>query len=417
VDVRQTNELLELAKNLVAETGRLRDALQWEFLAGQVLEIFATDYDLGEVVRVEQVFGGFENLSFAVRTRCVDGERRYFVRKYKHGTSEREIRYEHALVRHIRRKGFDLAARVFETDSGDTVVTREELLDGEQVSRYFAVYEILDGENKYSWVKNRCTDAEFQDAGRMLARFHYAAYEFESGDLVREQPPIMDFLATLPDTFRRLAQRSTGTKFEAFLVAELPGILESIDRGLALAPELEELPRCPVFCDYHPGNHKWVDEHSVGLFDFDWAKLDYRLFDVAVGLVYFCSSWEGPDDGEVRLDKVELLLKAYRDEAARYDAPGPLTDAELAALPRMMAIAAMYVVNWDIVAYYKEASPNDDEYLFFLEHNVAFVKYIESHLQELGAITVSAGGVAATRAGAPSGVLAAGPVSESEESV
>jgi len=417
VDVRRANELYELTKRLAAETTSLRDTLLWEFLAGQVQEIFTTEYDLGEVDRVEQVFGGFENLSFAVHTTCDDGERRYFVRKYKHGTSEREIRYEHKLVRHIRRKGFDLAARVFETRSGDTVVTREELVDGERVDRYFAVYEILEGENKYSWVKNRLTDAEFEDAGRVLARFHYAACDFEPGELVREQPPIMDFLATLPDSFRQLAQGSTGTKFEAVLVAELPGILESIDRGLTLAPELEGLPRCPVFCDYHPGNHKWVDEHSVGLFDFDWAKLDYRLFDVAVGLVYFCSSWEDADDGEIRLDKVELFLKAYQQEATRHTAPGPLTDAELAALPRMMAIAAMYVVNWDIVAYYKEDSPNDDEYLFFLEHNVAFVKYIESHLQELEALTASAGGVAATKADAASDVVAGGSTPESEVSV
>ncbi len=79
-----------------------------------------SEYDLGEVDRVDPILGGFENLSFGVRTRGDDGEHRYFVRKYKHGTVEREIRYEHALVRHIRSKGFDLAAEVFETRHGDT---------------------------------------------------------------------------------------------------------------------------------------------------------------------------------------------------------------------------------------------------------------------------------------------------------
>jgi homoserine kinase type II len=383
MEVRTANELFEVAKNLVAETTRLRDTLAWEFLAGQVSEVFATEYDLGAVDHVEQVFGGFENLSFAVWADDGGAKKRYFVRKYKYGTAEREIRYEHALVRHVRDKGFLLAAEVFGTRSGDTVVTREELLDGQPVARFFAVYEMLSGENKYTWVKNRCTDAEFEDAGRVLALFHYAAHDFEPGDLVREQPPIMDFLATLPGTFRDLSKKPAGAKFGAYFLAELPGILAAIDRGLALAPELEGLPRCPVFCDYHPGNHKWVDERSVGLFDFDWAKLDYRLFDVAVGLVYFCSSWEGPDDGDIRLDKVDVFVRAYQAEAAHHDTPGPLTQAELAALPRMMAIAAMYVVNWDVVAYYKEREPNDDEYLFFLEHNVSFVKFIEGHMDVL----------------------------------
>jgi homoserine kinase type II len=55
----------------------------------------------------------------------------------------------------------------------------------------------------------------------------------------------------------------------------------------------------------------------------------------------------------------------------------------------MLAIAALYVVNWDIVAYYKERRPNDDEFLFFLEHNVAFVDFIEGHRDELAAIAAA----------------------------
>jgi homoserine kinase type II len=390
MDVAQANELYEIAERLAAHAATLRDALAVEFMSSQVAEVVTTDYDLGEVERVDQVFGGFENLSFAVSTKDRGGAHRYFVRKYKNGTVEREIRYEHALVRHIRANGFDLAARVFDARSGDTLVSREELLDAERVTRYFAVYEMLGGEDKYSWVKNRCTDAEYEDAARVLARFHHAAHDFDPGDLVREQPPIMEFLATLPATFRDLASGTTGTRYDAFFTAKLPVILASIDRDLALAPELEGLPRCPVFCDYHPGNIKWVDEKGVGLFDFDWTKLDYRLFDIAVGIVYFCTSWEGPDDGELRLDKAELFLKAYQDEAARLSAPGPLTDGELAVLPRMVSVAAMYVVNWDVVAYYKDRRPNDDEYLFFLEHNVAFVEFIEANQDELARIAAAA---------------------------
>jgi homoserine kinase type II len=386
VDVAKANELYEMAVRVAADAQSLRDALQVEFLSGQLAEVVATDYDLGEVLRVEQIFGGFENLSFAVIVKDGDGERRNFVRKYKYGTVEREIRYEHALVRHIRQKGFELPARVFETRTGDTLVTREELLGAERVQRFFAVYEMLTGEDKYTWTQNRCTDAEYEDGARILARFHQAAHDFEPGDLVREQPPIMEYLATMAGTFNGYAATTTGTRYDEFFLAKLPGILAAIDRGLALAPELEGLPQCPTFCDYHPGNLKWRDGHGVGLFDFDWTKLDYRLFDIAIGIVYFCTSWEDTDDGELRLDKAEIFLKAYQDEASRADAPGPVTDGELAALPRMLAIAALYVVSWDIVAYYIDRDPNDDEYLFFLEHNVAFVDFIEAHLDELAAM-------------------------------
>jgi len=386
VDVAKANELYEMAIRLAADTQILRDALEEEFLGNQVREVVTSEYDLGEVLRVEQIFGGTENLSFGVVTGTADGEHRHFVCKYKYGTVEREIRYEHALVRHIREKGFELPARVFETRRGDTVVEREELLDGQRVARFFAVYEMLGGENTYTWTENRCTDAEYEDAARILARFHEAASDFEPGGLYREQPPIMDYLATMPGTFSGYAASGTGTRYDQYLIDRLPGILAAIERGLTLAPELEGLPRCPTFCDYHPGNLKWRDERGVGLFDFDWAKLDYRVFDVAIGIVYFCTSWEGEDDGELRLGKADIFLRAYQDEVSRTAAPGPLTAAELAVLPRMLAIAALYVVSWDIVAYYIDRDPNDDEYLYFLEHNVAFVDFIESHLDELAAM-------------------------------
>jgi homoserine kinase type II len=396
VDLGKANELYEAAMRLAADAQVLRDALEAEFLNGQAADVIAADYDLGEVVDVDQIFGGFENLSFGVTTRDGDGEHRYFVRKYKHGTVEREIRYEHALVGHIRGKGFELPARVYETRGGGTLAHREELLGSERVQRFFAVYELLGGENKYTWTENRCTDAEFADGARILARFHQAAHDFEPGELYREQPPIMEYLATMPATFTGYADTATGTKYDQFFLARLPDILAAVDRGLALAPELEGLPRCPTFNDYHPGNLKWRDERGVGLFDFDWTKLDYRLFDIAIGIVYFCASWEDEDDGQLRLDKAEIFLKAYQDEASRGDAPGPVTDAELAALPRMLAVAALYVVSWDIVAYYIDRDPNDDEYLFFLEHNVAFVSFIEGHLDELAAMAARAKSPAAS---------------------
>ncbi len=386
MDVSKANELYEVALRLANDAAELRDALKVEFLSGQVADVVAGDYDLGEVLRVEQIFGGFENLSFAAVTDDGSGERRYFVRKYKHGTVEREIRYEHALVRHIRDNGFELPARVYETKSGDTLAKREELLGAERVTRFFAVYEMLGGDDPYTWTENRCTDAEYDDAGRVLARFHQAALDFEPGELYREQPPIMDFLATMPATFNGYAAAVKGTKYDRYFLDKLPQILAAIDRGLRLAPDLEGLPRCPTFCDYHPGNLKWRDGHGVGLFDFDWTKLDYRIFDIAIGIVYFCTSWTGSDEGELRLDKAEVFLKAYQDEASRTAEPGPLTDGELRVLPRMLAIAALYVVNWDIVAYYIDREPDDDEYLYFLEHNVQFVEYIENHLDELAAM-------------------------------
>lgn len=383
MDVARANELFETAVRLAADAQSLRDALQVEFLSGQLAEVVATDYDLGDVVRVEQIFGGYVNLSFAVVVATPDGERRFFVRKYKASTSERDVRFEHALVNHISGKGFHIAARVYPSRNGETLVKRRETLNGEPVTRLFAVYEMLEGQDKYTWISNRLTDKEFESGARVLARFHALAHDFDSGDLVREQPPIMQMLAELSQTFRGFAAASRGTAFDQRYIERLPRVLELLDKGRAIEEDLQGLPRVPVHCDYHPGNLKWVDEQGVGLFDFDWSKLDYRLFDVAQGIAYFCSSWEGHDDGDVRLDKAALFVRAYQDEAKRFEVPGPMTTEELALLPRMVANANLYILNWDLAAYYEDPGVSVDEYLVYLDHQLQFMEYIEAHQAEL----------------------------------
>jgi homoserine kinase type II len=407
LDPHRANELFEVAERLSADAKKLRDELEVEFITGQLAEVVATDYDLGEVVGVDQIFGGYVNLSFAVRTRAADGEHRYFVRKYNKATTEREIRFEHALVNHLNAKGFHLAAQVYPNKRGETFVTRDETASGERLTRSFAVYEMLEGLDKYTWVKNRCTDREFESGGRVLAQFHYLAHDFDPKGLGREQPPIMQLLRDLRSAFAGYAEqaRAGNSIVDEYYLTSLPAIDEALRKGAEQEPELREMPYIPVHCDYHPGNLKWVGPEAPtsrpaetpasscsGLFDFDWSKLDYRIFDVAEGIVYFCSSWEGRDSGDLWLDKAALFVRAYQDEAARFDSPGPMSDAELAALPRMIANANLYVLNWDVSAYYEaDEAVNDDEYLMYLAHQVMLMEFIEAHLHELAHLTDAQG--------------------------
>ena len=52
----------------------------------------------------------------------------------------------------------------------------------------------------------------------------------------------------------------------------------------------------------------------------------------------------------------------------------------------MIANANLFVLNWDVTAYYEDTSAkNDDEYLMYLEHQVLLMEFIEAHLDELSA--------------------------------
>ena len=374
------------AAGSAAEDATGADEATWAALTRQIEEIVDDDYDLGHVVRAERIFGGYVNASFAVWTRTESGEHRYFVRRYNRAITEREVRFEHALLTHLADHGFDLASTVFPSRHGDTFVTREEVVDGTPVTIFFGVFRMLDGEDKYTWVKNRLTDKEYDSAARVLAQFHHGAVDFDPGDLAREQPPIMEFVPTLAGTFRECAAQADGSAFDDFFLGKLPAILDVIAKGVDVESQLGGLPVTPVHCDYHPGNQKWVDEQVAGLFDFDWSKLDYRVFDVALAVVYFCSSWQGPDKGELRRDKAAIFVRAYQDEAARWADPGPMGAHELAVLPRMIANANLFVLNWDITYYYADADPDVDEYMVYLTENVALMESIEGHIDDLAHI-------------------------------
>ena len=384
MNAAEANGLLEAAERLVADGQRLRTALEWEFLSKQITEVIDEDYDLGRVTRVEQILGGFVNLSFAVWTEDAAGAHRFFVRKYNQAIREHEVRFEHALVNHVVERGLHIAAKVHAGRAGVTLAAREETAHGERVKRFFAVYDCLEGEDRYSWVNNRLTDKEYAGAARVLAQFHHCGSDFDPGNLRREQPPIMELLPTLAPAFEAFARQAAGTAFDEYFLAKLPQIREVIARGGAIAAELAGLPFIPVHCDYHAGNLKYAGEADiVGLFDFDWSKLDYRVFDLGLALSYFCDSWEGADAGELRLGKVELFLAAYQEESARWGDPGPLAARELALLPRMIANGNLFVLNWDLADYYGDREPNVEEYLVYLKHNAMVLEFIEGHFDQL----------------------------------
>ena len=386
MDADKANDLGEPTDEAATEGSAAVDDAAWAALTRQIEEIVDDDYDLGRVVRAERIFGGYVNASFAVWTRTESGEHTYFVRKYNRAITEREVRFEHALLTHLADHGFDLASTVFPNRHGGTFVTREEVVDGAPVTVFFGVFRLLEGQDKYTWVKNRLTDKEYDSAARVLAQFHHSAFAFDPGDLAREQPPIMEFVPTLAGTFKECAAQADGTAFDDHFLGKLPAILDVIAKGVEVESQLGGLPVTPVHCDYHPGNQKWVDEQVAGLFDFDWSKLDYRVFDVALAVVYFCSSWEGPDKGELRRDKAAVFVRAYQDEAARWAAPGPMSARELAVLPRMIANANLFVLNWDVTYYYADADPDVDEYMVYLTENVTLMESIEDHIDELAHI-------------------------------
>jgi homoserine kinase type II len=343
-----------------------------------------SQYDLGQPTGSELNDRGFVNTSYAITTNNSAGEQKtYFLRKYKPGIQEAELIFEHSLMRHLAGKGVCPVAWVHPTRAGQPYLARMEGEADPQI-RYYAIFDFLPGEDRYTWINPRCTAAEIANSAVVFARFHSALFDW-SPQGMRFEAKILDLLPQILEGLERIKGRSKGTIFDDYLHANLELLLHNARTTLAALSEADvnQMPQMVIHCDYHPGNLKFEGDQVTALFDFDWSKVDYRCFDVGLALFYFFTSWEA-EDGQFRLEDASLFLKAYQETLMKEQAPGPLDANELKYLPAMLNAANIYVLNWTLEDFYnKTADPH--EYLPFLAHAVELIRWMsqEDHADQL----------------------------------
>lgn len=327
-------------------------------------------YDLGELTGFEKNERGFVNTSFAIETLANEVRTKRFFRKYKAGVKEEELLFEHSVIERLVAHGSPPVARLLKTREDKTFVKRTE---GESPV-FYAIFDFLSGDDRYTWVAPQCTRTELVSAGKVLAQFHSAVSDLMPAGQ-RAEPRIADLLPQLARDVAECQSRSKGAAFDQYLIAHQALIQASITRLLDVLnePEIKELPQLVVHCDFHPGNLKFKGEQVSGLFDFDWSKVDMRCFDVGLALWYFITSWEGERDGELQSEGLGTFLQAYQDALRELPGVGRLNLTELKYLPDMIAAGNLYILNWTIQDYYhKDVDPR--EYLVYLRHGVNFIK-------------------------------------------
>ena len=391
-----TDQLFNLfaqSEKLMSIAEEFKSTMDLALARNQITDAFKF-YDLGEVKEVHQIFGGYVNTSFGVYTEKDGKKHEYFVRKYKKGIQENEMELEHSLIDFSIANGLDIAAGLIRSKDGKTFIKLPESLNGEVTYRYFAVYDFLDGEDKYTWIDPYLTDEEFTAFAGVLANFHNASRNYDPKGRERVEPKILDFVKILPQKFTEFSKTDINNKFHSFCLQNLDDILTSIGRVSIPDADVAKMPYNPIHSDYHPGNVKFRDGKVVGIFDFDWAKIDLRLFDVCFAIVYSCCAWEdlpdGSTDGDLRLHACQLFLKGYQDKLKELGELEPLNETELKNFPIMVEAANCYLINWCLSAYYDDVENlNVYEYLAYLTHQIKMMKWIEAHKADLAEIAAT----------------------------
>ena len=331
------------------------------------LQAVLAAYDLGELQASARDLRGTVNTSFFVDT-LKDGRRnRYFLRRYKPTIQRDEIRFEHALIRHVAEGGQCPVAQVHATREGSTVVERG--------GAFYALFDYLPGEDRYTWVRPRCSPAELRAAGRLLAQFHSDVATFRPPGH-REEPRILRLLTIITREWERACRRPGSDAYLRYALEHGDEVRRRLAAvSSALRRSAAGLPTVINHSDYHPGNLKFEGARISGLVDFDWAKVDLRAFDVGLAIWYFCASWEGAADGRLRLGEVAAFLRGYQGRLWEPAAIPPLSAAEMAALPDLIHAGSLYILYWGLRDYLsKPVDP--EEYLVYLRHSVNTTRWL-----------------------------------------
>jgi len=361
----------------------VQSELKDQRLTAEIQFLLEGHYDLGELIHLEEILGGYCNKSYGLTAARGGASRKFLLRGYNPRIVESEIRFEHALIKHLRRNGFDLAAEVIACRDGGSHV-KGPPSGGDHHIGFWALFAYLEGKDKYSWTQTDLNPKEFASCAGILAQLHHAGHGFvRPPGADRAQPGIMAFMPTFKPTYDEFLLRAAGRRCDRLFNAHLNRIRAVIDQCCAAGKHFKGMPEMPIHCDYHPGNLKYRDNRGVGLFDFDWAKIDYRLFDLALALVYFCGVWRGPSAGSLDPDKLALFLKNYGDGCRHRAGITPLTEQEKSGLPKMMAAANLYVLHWGLMDFYGGHVPDDDEYYVYIRHNIGLMEWIESHSADI----------------------------------
>lgn len=336
-------------------------------------------YDLGDLVDFELNERGYINTSFEIETENKGIRTRYFLRRYKTGIQESEIKFEHSILKHLAKQGFTLIAKVIETRQGHSYLAKVD--DGQRI--FYSIFEFLEGEDKYTWVDPNCSPSELRFASSVLAKFHAAVADlYPQGR--RFEPKIVELLPQIAERIQQCSQMSKGKLFDSFLQSNIPLLLRNCDEvhHKLVSAGASDWLHIIIHNDFHPGNMKFDGERVVGLFDFDWSKIDLRCFDLGLAIWYFVTDWKKGRDGQIRLRDFKLFLDNYQSTLRQSHELVPLNEFELLNLPLMVSAGNLYVLNWTVADYYDQ-DVQQDEYMVYLSHSVNFCKWYEQEGEHL----------------------------------
>lgn len=292
-----------------------------EKFSASELAVVLSRYDLG-VIESAKEFPRGSRRSPKLLIRTPRGRFLLKRRAHRHDLPER-VEFSHQLLLHLKQHHYPVPALVTTRDAQETKL----VLDGQ----IYEIFEFVAGERYDGSLE------ETEHAGKTLARFHRVVDQFETAWFpasrgYHDRAGVKSGLNSIPTT---TSSHDSVVGHEAELLGTTQEMYERYEEAIDAVNEagFAQWDSHITHGDWHPGNMLFSGGKVTVVLDFDSARMNPKVADVANGLLQFSilrSSGEPADWPEF------FDLTRMRRFFAGYLSRGELPPAERRAIPDLM---------------------------------------------------------------------------------
>ncbi len=297
-------------------------AVEREKFSAEELAICLSRYDLGEVRKVEPFVRGSKHAPKLI-IEC-DRGKLLFKRRPRGRADLQRVAFTHRLQLFLAAQNYPLPHLIGTRRDNNSML----VIDGV----VYEMFEYIDGTGYRGGL------GATYHAGHVLGLYHKLTCDYQpEGSLVAGsyhnakaiRQAIEEVVRSLP-----VEQRPTAE--------ELSETIEDLSkhyRQCAVAADglgLRDWPKQMSHGDWHAGNMLFREEHVVAVIDYDTARLQRRVIDLANGALQFSILGGSGDPGkwpaQLDMSRLKRFLRGY-------DSVEVITEAEMAAVPYLMCEA------------------------------------------------------------------------------
>jgi Ser/Thr protein kinase RdoA (MazF antagonist) len=337
--------------------------------AAEELAIVLSHYDIGTIEAVH-VFNRGSRRSPKLILRTENGI--YLLKRRARGKDDAfKVAFCHALQMHLADQQFPLPHLIGTRKYNNSML---QWRDG--------IYEL------FEYIKGTSYDNSLEataDAGKVLALFHKLLKNYEP----EYEPPVGSYhaarsvaasMAAIPQSLAKVDPEAAATQSDR--IAKIVSFLHAAYNEAAKRVNdmgLGDWPMQIVHCDWHPGNMLFRGARVVAVIDYDAARIQQRIIDVANGALQL-SILGGGDDPSNWPDYIDI--SRFKRFIRGYDSVPDcvLSRAELRTVPWLMTEA---LISESVIPVAATGSFARMEGVGFLEMVERKVRWLQAHCDEL----------------------------------